>query len=645
MAKISGAKVKDIIKKITEKTKTTKSKKPGRMSVLMQNLSIKAKINILVVGMIVVFSALLAIAVVRMNSYSNQYKSVLENISYISYINKNTSNMSKSILNLCRLKGDIESNGYTEIIDNMESYIVTIGENIGDEDIYKSNRMLYDSFRPLIETYVQDYKTLVDACGGKTFSKEGEEYATDMVNLAGLIGTNAENLLAYEITRSENLQKDIEEGQARLVKLIILMVAIVIVLMLVVGLKMSASISDPLVGVNKKITVIADGDLSVEDLPATGKDEIGQLATAFNKMKGNVAEILMNVLESTSELKEAMAGVAESMEENTLGSNRVSDSIQGLNDKLASQQAEVQKIVGQIHEMEEISQAVQRSADRIARYSNETSALSEQGVQQLSAYVDQMDIVNNSIIQVSQVFEAFGKSAAEMTKALETITDIASQTNLLSLNASIEAARAGEAGKGFAVVADEIRKLADDSQTAAKDIGGMIKKIQDESVTMKSNLEESIRQLELGNEMTQETQSNFQSISAGTEDVVKNVIQIQERISMLTDKINETAESSDVIMSATDESVLEINEISAIVTEEGANLESVSDTSGHLLIMTENLEAKVNEFKLVPDAVEEVIEAAEEAIEAAEEAIEAAENAIEAAENTAEYVDEAEEEA
>ena len=589
-----------------KRNSSKKTKKSKRRSFL-GNLSIKTKINTLVLGMIIVFSTLLVVSIVKMNSYSNEYKSVLENISYISYIEKNTSNMSKSILNQCRFGGNIEENGYTEIVDNMEKYIVTIGDNIGEEEIYASNRRLYENFKPMVEQYIGSYRSLVDACGGVDFSMAGEPFATELVNQSGFIGTAAENFLSYEITRSEDLQKEIVTGQGRLVRVIIIMVVVVIAAMLAIGLMVSSSITTPLVGVNKKITVIADGDLSVDDLPDSGKNEIGQLSSAFNKMKGNVAEILLSVLESTSELKEAMSGVARSMEENSIGSNKIAESIQGMNDKLENQQLEVQNIVAKINEMEEISKSVQQCADEINMQSNKTMSLSAEGIRQMSAYVEQMGNVNNSIKQMEQVFETFGASAAEMTQALQTITDIAAQTNLLSLNASIEAARAGEAGKGFAVVADEIRKLADNSQASAQEIGLMINNIQSESETMKLTLDESIKQLELGNEMTQETQKNFLTISAGNEEVGNIVAEIQERLQKLADKINDTSDSSAIIMSSTDANVIEINEISAIVTEEGANLESVSETSGHLLSMTEGLEAKISEFKLMPDINSDLI--------------------------------------
>lgn len=590
------------VKKLKEKLVKAKGgvslKKLNGATKVFSNMGIRTKINVLIFGMVILFSAMLAVTIIRMNSFNKEYESVLENISMISYTKSNTLFMSKSIVNLCNFYGDVADSGYNEIVDNIDEYIDKIGENIGDEEIYAQNRYYYDNMKTATDAFVADYRSIIEVCGGETFSPQGNTYANDLASQAGFITTGADNLLSVEIIRSENLQESISKSQAKLVRVIVILAILVVVVMVLLGLAISASIATPLIGVNKRISVVAAGDLSGEDIPSYGTDEIGQLSLAFNTMKGNVSDILKEVLKDTQELKGAIGGVVSSMEENSQGSAKIATAIQAMNTKLEKQQSEVEKVVAQITEMDEISKSVIRSAERISLHADETMELASQGVTQLTGYVEQMKLVNSSIDQVSAVFEGFNKSAAHMSDALKTITDIATQTNLLSLNASIEAARAGEAGKGFAVVADEIRKLADDSQTAAKEIGAMISKIQDDSVMMNKNLSASIEQLERGNEMTAETQNNFRAISQGTEDVGNHVGAIREKLDRLSGKIDETVGSARLIDESNNENVVEINQISEIVTAESGNLESVSETSNRLMEMTAELESRVNEFKL-----------------------------------------------
>lgn len=595
----SENKIKKIWEKIAERIKplTSKVKKLNIKNPLTR-MAIRTKINVLLFGMLVIFAVLLSSTIIKMNSFTKQYQAVLENISKISYIKSNTTFMSKSMVNMCNYMKNIEETGYNETIDNVDEYINSIGENIGDEEVYAQNKRLWETMKSHVDEFVATYRTIVEQSAGDTFKPATSSIAADMPGQASFISSSADNLLSYEITRSETVQDNIQKAQKKLVASIIGTVIVVFIIIILLGLMVSSSICGPLVGVNKKISIIADGDLSGEDIPATGKDEISQLSKSFNKMKGNVAEILRKVLESTSELKVAMQEVSESMNQNSQGSTNIANSVQEMDSKMESQREEVNKIVDHIQEMENISASVIRSADRIARQSDETVGYAEQGVNQISGYVQQMELVTESIQRVSEVFNHFMKNASQMSAALQSISDIATQTNLLSLNASIEAARAGAAGKGFAVVADEIRNLADDSQKAVKEIGGMISSIQSESKTMDTILQESIKQLALGNEMTVETQNNFQSITQGADEVSNQIVVIREKLTNLSGKITETVDNADRIRNAADESVEDINGIGIIVKQESENLESVANTSKRLLDMTAELEDRITAFKL-----------------------------------------------
>lgn len=576
--------------------------KKEKVAKTSRGIGIRTKINSLIMGIILLFSILIVFVTVRMLSFTNQYQGVLENISKISYIESNASNVARTIVNFCNYQKNIEESGFTEFVDNMDQYIVDIGKNIGDDEAYSSNRSQHETFSREVSKYVDMYRQVVDLSGGETFSaKAAGDIASSMSGQASFVASSASSLLNYEILRSEDLEASIQSQKKTLILMIVVIIIVVVVGTTVVGILMANSITKPIVRLDRRISVMAEGDLSVANLSLNTKDELGHLAQAFNKMKGNVSDTLSQALDSTSQLKEAMNSVAISMEENSLGSARIAESVTEMLHKLESQNIEVNKIVTEIQEMEEISHNVVSNAERISSNSEETIEYAETGAKQLDAYVVQMEEINASIKDVSEIFIQFGKNAEKMTAALTTITDIASQTNLLSLNASIEAARAGEAGRGFAVVADEIRKLADDSQAAAKEIGGMIEQIQQQSEVMNKKLGESIDQLEKGNEMTRETQRSFETIHKGTEEVGASIQEIVAQLGVLNTKINDTADSAEAIQNAADESVTEINEVNAVVAEESANLASVSDTSAQLLQLTDELEQKINEFKLKPD--------------------------------------------
>ncbi len=535
----------------------------GKMEKKKSGLGIRAKINSLIFGIVVLLSGILIFATNKFMEYNAEYEHVLENISKITYIKTNSIKVARTVVNMCAAGGNVAGSGHPEIVETMKQYIVDIGVNIGDEPEYNQNRNQLASLANEVDKFVKLYEEITGICG-EDYSSAASEQAARLDASTSFLTTNADNLLTYEIGRSEALQETIRQNSQKLFSALVAVITVSIFVAVFLAVVVSRSITRPIKELKKKITVIAAGDLS-----------------------GSVAE-----------LKMATSTVNISIEENSKGSAQIAEAVGGMLFRLKKQQDEVPKIAEQIQEMEKVSGVIIENAEKIHENSEETRINAGNGMDKLIAYTDQLGVINDSIQEVTRVFAKFNENTKRMTEALNAITDIAVQTNLLSLNASIEAARAGEAGKGFAVVADEIRKLADDSQGAAKEIGAMIQKIQNESEHMNDKLEESLRHLQKGNEMTVETRSSFEVIKDGTGEVGRRVADIMEKLETLMEKIGHTVSSAGEIQNAADESVIEINEINAVVTEESANLESVSGAAGKLLDLTGRLEDMVGEFKL-----------------------------------------------
>ena len=573
--------------------KTQKKQKEPKRS-----LGIRAKLNGMIICIVFLFSAMLLFTATKFMEYNTQYEGVLENISKISYIKTNSTKVARMIVNFCATgTTKIEDSGHPETVATMKQYLKDIEVNIGDDPEYNQNRNMLASLSGEVDKYVALYDEIVGLCGD-TYSSKANTQAASLDSSTSFITTNADNLLSYEVIRSEDLQSEIQKDVQGLFSTLIIIIVAMAVITLILAMVVSGSITRPIQKLKKNLALIADGDLSGADIVIKSKDETGHLGIAFNKMKGNMSKVLGQISDSAVEIKDATGTVDTSIAENVQGTARIADSVGEMLVRLQKQQDEVTKIVDQIQEMEQVSGAIVQNAEKIHSNTETTRSNAENGMGKIIAYVKQLALINESIQDVSKVFKGFDDNTRQMTEALNAISDIASQTNLLSLNASIEAARAGEAGKGFAVVADEIRKLADDSQEAAKDIGDMIKRIQDESEHMNAKLTESLMQLEKGNEMTAETRNSFEVIKNGTGDVGDSVSDIMEKLDILTRKIESTVSSASEIQSAADESVMEINEVNAVVTQETASVESISVATGKLLELTQVLDNMVNEFKL-----------------------------------------------
>ena len=532
--------------------------------------------------------------------YNNQYAGVLENISKITYINATATEAAKSILNMCTTGDNIAESGYVESIELMSSYLDDIEKNIGTDPQYSQNINQIEPVRSSLEKYLSFFDDLREACG-ENFSSDGTNAAKKMGTEASFLGIKLETLLTYEIARSEDVQEKINNEYMQMIRIVVIAFAIITFLAGVISLRVARGISRPIKELRKGITIVAGGDLTAQNIEISSNDEVKDLADAFNQMKSNLLHVIQKVAAGTYDMESATSIVDVSINENTKGSIKISEAIDQMMLHLEKQTDESEKIMKQVNEMGVISEEVKSNAVRIKENSEDSLKKADIGTDNISAYIHQMNSVNSSMENMSKVFAKFSESTKEMTTALGTIEEIAGQTNLLSLNASIEAARAGDAGRGFAVVATEIRKLADDSQNAAHQIGEMIGAVQSEAQNMSNQMQQSLGQLEKGNVLAADTKESFALIKEGTVRVNDEVGEIIQKIRRLSDMMTTTIEGMQIIYKVTDENVTEINEVGAIVTQETANLEGVSSTTTQLANLAKDLKDLVSEFKLTND--------------------------------------------
>jgi len=571
-----------------DKQKTTKNGKGA---------GIRLKINACILCTLVVLIALMMVLVDRSSKYNAQYSQILDSISKVTFVKDNVSYLGRTVVVKCSTGGDIAASGHVEIIDTMEQYVAEVGESVPQDAEYSEMRNQFDKFASEAGKFIASFRELQAACGND-YSAKGLNAAQDMSGSMSFVSSSAETLLASEIARSEQVADEIQSAFSNMRNLIVVIVVVTAVVVLAAAFAVTQSITAPIIQLEKKLTVMSEGNLTSEDIKVKGRDEAGRAASAFNKMKGSLVHLISKVAANMSELKMATATVNNSVDENAQGGTRIADAVDGMLAALERQQHEVGRAQGQISEMGEVAGKVADYAEAIHGNAGRTRDNARDGMQKIVAYVEQMQEVNRSMREMESVFASFGENTKGMTAALESISSIASQTNLLSLNASIEAARAGEAGKGFAVVATEIRNLADDSQAAAAHIGKMIEAVSTQADQMTARLRESLDQLEKGNQMTGEAKESFETITAGTDEVNNSVEDIIKDVEVLSDRIHEAMESMGTIKDAADGNVTEINEISAVVAEQSANLEEVSEAMDKLLVLTDDVEGLVGEFKI-----------------------------------------------
>jgi len=321
------------------------------------------------------------------------------------------------------------------------------------------------------------------------------------------------------------------------------------------GYSIAQIIARPLNRIVGLVAKVAEGDLT-QTSDITTKDEIGYLSESINKMVINFREIIGSVLSSAANVSASAQQISASTEEIAGGSTN---------------QAEVAQTMNEL--FKELSMAI----NSVARNAEQASELANATMQTAQ---DGSLIVDSSIAGMNQVNEQMSKledDSEKIGEIIEVIDDIADQTNLLALNAAIEAARAGEQGRGFAVVADEVRKLAERSSEATKQITSIIK-------GMQQNTRLSVRSVNDGVISTQKTGEAF-----------KNIVNM---VNETATKAAEIAAASEEQSAQTSEVLISIESISATTEESAASSEETAMTAQSLAQLAEELNNNVAIFKI-----------------------------------------------
>ena len=361
---------------------------------------------------------------------------------------------------------------------------------------------------------------------------------------------------------------------------------------------LTRSVVGPVKLLNKKLAVIANGDLTGGDIQVNSEDEMKALALSFNHMSGSLKEILTNVYEASDAIDIAVKVVNEKIEENEQYSEKVSETAQKMTEEMKQQIQETDYAMEQVEEMNTISDKIMENADRINEKSENSLENARNGNESMTNYVNQLQQVNVVMQETSEVAEALHGSVGEMNTILNSIAQIAEQTNLLSLNASIEAARAGDAGKGFSVVASEIRSLAENVKASVGKISDIIMQVQKGVVRMTDKMREGLEQLEKGNELAEGTKKSFQEIQDGNHAVNDEIVEIRKGLGELAGVMKQVEESMGRIDRAASDNYEVTAEISSSAENQYENLNEVKEHTIRLRGQVEHLDRVVGRFKL-----------------------------------------------
>jgi methyl-accepting chemotaxis protein len=400
--------------------------------------------------------------------------------------------------------------------------------------------------------------------------KEAREFLVRTYQPAQIAYTDAiRQMIAFQEKQLRKSSDDAEINYHQTLILSVIFSAVAILLSILFAFFVTRSITKPieeLVSINDRI---ADGDLTVT-IALESKDEVGKLADSSRKLVNRMREVLTRVAEtsglvaSASLLLQATAGkIANGTEEAAAQTGTVATASE---------------------EMAATSGDIALNCNKAVESSRRTSDSATRGGMVVQETIKGMARIADSVKQSAKTVVNLGARSEQIGQIVGTIEDIADQTNLLALNAAIEAARAGEQGRGFAVVADEVRRLAERTTKATKEISDMIKNIQNETKEAVRVMNEGVGEVEKG--------------AASSEKSGQALEEILEQIDELTMQINQIATAAEEQTATTNEIATNVNRMTSVVQETARGASETATASVQLSGNAKLLQEQVSKFKL-----------------------------------------------
>lgn len=500
-----------------------------------------------------------------------------ETNSPISYIRKGLANNQFYIIDL---KQEIFQNALTtNISENAKAYAISPGKKvISSEGSVIDNKPAY-----LDEILKQSENT-----ENNTFeTKNGKEDV-----LVSFV-KSAENDWLYVIAAPKNeLLASVSS-----INLLISVVAVIFTIIgVIVVILFSFNFTKDLLKLNKSMAEVEQGNLNAEVNSSRG-DEIGLLISKFNSMVSQLKSIISNNKNIASQVSEFSNKVAIISNENTLSANEISQTISQISIGMSDQSIEAEKSLKSAIELTDKINNVVTAIKSITDISSQVSSLTKEGKSVAETLTSTSTTNKELVSSVVLEIKTLNQSAEAIYGITSMLNEISDQTKLLSLNASIEAARAGEEGRGFAVVADEIRKLAERSNKATKEINKIIEKISDQLKRTTDLIIDSGRSTDGQFKAVEKSTDMFNEIDLSTEILTQNIATISQAINNINEYKEQVMNSIKSISVVSEEAAASTEEASASTQQQLASIEDLNEMTKQLSNLANQLSNEISKFR------------------------------------------------
>ena len=501
-----------------------------------------------------------------------------------------------------------QSNNACVVIDIKPSAITDFMEeiDIGDGSIIG---FVTPGGRELVVENVEEGKESVLPEEGNVFS--GQEYYTAVMDEAVADAGTAEvdfqgekYLFIYShsadigFTTCALVPMRVVTSQATEIRnMTIGLVILACVIVVIVGIFITAGIENNMRRISRKFGDVAKGDLTVT-VSAKGHDEFQDLAGSATNMIMNTKKLVNQVSNATGELEVSAQNVGQASELIHEYSQDITRAIGEINEGMEEQSRHAQECVEKTDILSNEIQEVSHVVERVEKLVGETEGMINKGMEIVQVLGDRAGETTQMTVKVSESIESLRKESEIINSFVATITEITEQTNLLSLNASIEAARAGDAGRGFAVVADSIKGLSENTSNELENIRKIISTLVENFKECEKCIELVVKSNQSSTESTKDVIESFRIINNDVVSTNEKLTVVHETDEKMMKDIMEIDNQVKVIGQAAESNAAATQEITASSEELTALLTNISSTCNSMTGYVDNLVKDMNQFKV-----------------------------------------------